>query len=80
MQFLKPQFVKNKTLSALKTVLFIKQMFECRWNQSAASSGSRTSFALCVNILQANDPYIGQHKTSVARVSQQEVNWSNQAM
>ena len=55
-------------------------MFECRWNQSAASSGSRTSFALCVNILQANDPYIGQHKTSVARVSQQEVNWSNQAM
>ena len=55
-------------------------MFECRWNQSAASSGSRASFALCVNILQASDPYIGQHKTSVARVSQQEVNWSNQAM
>ena len=72
--------MKNKTLSALKTVLFIKQTFECRWNQSEVLPGSRASFALCVNILQANDPYIGQHKTSVARVSQQEVVWSNQAM
>ena len=55
-------------------------MFECRWNQSAALSGSRASFALCVNILQASDPYIGQHKTSLARVSQREAVQSDQAM
>lgn len=73
--------MKNKTLSALKIVfIFYQANFECRWNQSEVLPGSRTSFALCVNILQANDPYIGQHKTSVARVSQQEVVWSNQAM